>query len=332
MKVLLINSKFGKGISGSGHHVYLLWKYLKDRIDFIIWHTGNIGYINIPKLKSVSFYVRAWLKKIPKDVDIIHIHNAKYAGLFREGRKNILTVHGDYRQEIVIQYGLLGKLIVKCIDCSIQKADIITTVSPLKAKMYGWLWIPNMIEVYEVKRIEPTYRLFDVFGVKPGRYILFVGRDDPVKDYPLFSKIARKVYRRLGIKAIALGVMRENTEYLVHARAPWKAVIGLMKAALALVITSKHEGFPTVLLEAWASGCPVVARGIPDLKVLSKMFKDSMLVFDTVDTAVSAIEQLLEDHSLRKHLIFKGYNVVKNFDAPYVVKQYYKLYRRLLNE
>ena len=332
MKVLLVNSKFGRSIGGSGHHVYLLWKYLKGKVNFVIWHIGNIGYVNVPKLKSISFHVRAKLKEIPKDVDIIHVHNAKLAGLFREDKENILTVHGDYRREIVIQYGLLGKLIVGCIDGLIRKANIITTVSPLTAKMYGWLWIPNMIEVYEVKRIEPTCRLFDVFGVKPERYILFVGRDDPVKDYPLFSKIAREVYRRLRIKAIALGIIRENTEYLVHAKAPWKVVIGLMKAALALVITSKHEGFPTVLLEAWASGCPVVARGIPDLKVLSEMFKNSMLLFDTVDTAISAIEQLLEDHNLRKHLIYKGYNVVKNFDAPYVAKQYYELYRRLLDE
>jgi len=76
----------------------------------------------------------------------------------------------------------------------------------------------------------------------------------------------------------------------------------------------------------------VLFRSIPDLKVLSRMFKDSMLVFNTIDTAVSAIEQLLEDNILRKHLIFRGYKVVKNFDAPYVVKQYYEPYRRLLNK
>ncbi|MDJ0270500.1 MAG: hypothetical protein NXY59_08145 [Aigarchaeota archaeon] len=96
INVLLVNSTFGRLVSGSGQHVYMLWKHLKDKVNFEVWNVENIGYINIPKLKSITFYLRAKSKEIPKDIDIIHIHNPKFAGLFRKGKKNILTIHGEY--------------------------------------------------------------------------------------------------------------------------------------------------------------------------------------------------------------------------------------------
>jgi len=337
MKVLLVNSLFGKKVSGSGQHVYNLWKYLKNKVDFIIWNIENVGYINIPKLKSISFYIKTKRKKLPKDLDIIHVHNPKFAGLFREDKKNILTIHGEYRRELEIQYGLFAKPIIKYIDGNIRKADVITTVSPLWARLNGWRWIPNMVEISEIRRIEPVHKDYMFKGIKPGKYVLFVGRDDPVKDYPLFRRIAKEAYKQLGVKSIALGVIRENTDYLMHAKVAWEVVISLMKSALALVITSKHEGFPTVLLEAWASGCPVVARRIPPLAEFSRLFNDSMLTFGTeggglVESAVLRLNLLYYNEPLRKCFIAKGYEAVKNFDAPVVAEHYYKLYKEVLGQ
>ncbi|MDJ0270501.1 MAG: glycosyltransferase [Aigarchaeota archaeon] len=125
-----------------------------------------------------------------------------------------------------------------------KRADVITTVSPHWSRLYGWKWIPNMVELSEIR------------GVKPAdeSYLLFVGRDDLVKDYPLFRRIAREAYEKLGIKSLALGVVRGDTEFLKHAKVAWEHVISFMKSAHVLVITSRYEGFPTTLLEAWASG------------------------------------------------------------------------------
>ena len=77
MKVLLVNSLFGRKVSGSGHHVYTLWKYLRDKVEFDVWNVENIGYVNIPQLKNLSFYFKAKMRDISPEIDIIYVHNPK---------------------------------------------------------------------------------------------------------------------------------------------------------------------------------------------------------------------------------------------------------------
>ena len=316
INVLLVNSTFGRLASGSGQHVYMLWKHLKDKVNFEVWNVESVGYIDIPKLKSISFLLKAKRKKIPKDIDIIHIHNPKFAALFREGKKNVLTMHGDYKVELEVQYGPLAKPIIHYIDENLKRANIITTVSPYWSKLRGWVWIPNMVELSEIGKISPSGE----------EYVLFVGRDDPVKNYPLFRNIAEETYKTLGLKSLALGIVRGDTEFLRHAKVPWEVVISYMKSAVVLVITSKQEGLPTVLLEAWASGCPVLAYDIPPMRCLNDMY-GTPLIFNNARELVEMISKLSET---KEELVKRGLEAVKNFDVPKVVEQYYDLYRNLI--
>jgi len=318
----LVNSIFGRRVSGSGHHVYTLWKYLQNKVEFGLWNVSSVGYINIPKLKSISFFLKARMKRVPEDADIIHVHNPKFAGLFEKDRKNLLTIHGDYYTELKLEYGRFAMPIIWYIDRTARKADVITTVSPHWSRIRGWKWVPNMIELSEIREIQPADE----------SYLLFVGRDDPIKNYPMFREIAKLAFRRFRIKSLALGVIRKDAEYLRHARVPWEQVISYMKSAVALVITSKQEGLPTTLLEAWASGCPVIANGIPPLKVIHDMHKGALLLFDDVNEALLRINLVSTVGDVREITVKKGYEAVKYFDAPKVANQYYDLYRRLLSE
>jgi len=316
INVLLVNTTFGRLASGSGQHVYMLWRHLKDKVNFEVWSAESVGYINIPKLRSISFFLKAKRKKIPKEIDIIHIHNPKFAALFEEGKENVLTLHGDYKVELELQYGPLAKPIIYYIDKKLRRANVITTVSPYWSKLRGWVWIPNMVELSEVERIPPSRE----------EYLLFVGRDDPVKNYPLFRNMAEKVYKILGLKSLALGTLKGDTEFLKHAKVPWEVVISHMKSAMALVITSKQEGLPTVLLEAWASGCPVLAYDIPPMRCLNEMY-GTPLIFDSVQEGVEIISRLPK---IRGEFVKRGLKVVKSFDTLKVTEQYYNLYRKLV--
>jgi glycosyltransferase involved in cell wall biosynthesis len=171
----------------------------------------------------------------------------------------------------------------------------------VEAEQKGWIWIPNMTDVEAIERIRPS-------GEK---FVLFVGRNDPIKNYRLFVEVVRM----LGLRYRAFGV-----EEVV----PWEVVISHMKSAVCLMITSVWEGMPSVMLEAWASGCPVIANDLPAFWP----FRDALILTEpTVEGWVRAFSVLDEK---REELIKKGRELVKEFDYRIVSKRYLKLYDQVI--
>ena len=323
LKVLLVNSTFG-GISGSGKHVQLLYDFLKDKVDFEVWNINTVGCIDIPKLKNLSFYIRCKFKRIPDDIDIIHVHNCKFAGVFKKDKVNVLTIHGSYENELLLQYGFLVKPVIWYIQRNLKKADVITCVDPYTAERTGWVWIPNMIDIASVDRIRP---------VKDSR-LLWIGRDDPVKNLSLFKKLAEAIYRDYGVRSLALGIPEGRYEkrlWIDYKRVKWSEVIAYLKSAYLLVITSKVEGLPSTLLEAWASRCPVVSTPIPSLVKLNDLYGDVICVADSFsfEDVYRSVSSVVEE---RPHsMIERAYKVVSdNFDAKRVTQRYLDLYECLL--
>jgi glycosyltransferase involved in cell wall biosynthesis len=294
MKIALINGKFG-GVGGSAGHVYNLHKWLKDKCEFQILDSDSVGYINIPKLKSISFYRK--LKKIKIDADIIHVHNPKFGGIVKDSKKSILTMHGDFAKEFINEYGILGKSLSNHVEKHVEKFDTITTVNPYWAKTNNWDYIPNGISLNDIENIKSNNE----------KYVLFVGRKDSIKGYEIFEKMAKKV-------PFATKMLFDK---------PWEEVISLMKSAQCIVMPSKIEGFPSVILEAWACGCPVVASNIPELNALSK---DAIYFSErTVDDFTEAVHKVI-DENVGKIFSERGLEQVKEYDWGKVSQKYYELY------
>lgn len=294
MKVALVNGTFG-GISGSGRHVFNLHNYLKEKCEFTVYDLKTVGFINFPKLKSISFYNK--LKKIKIDADIIHIHNPKFGGIIKNPSSSILTIHGDFVTEFEKKYGLLGKKMSNQIKKIIKNFEIITTVNPYWAKENDWLYIPNGISLKEIEPIKPSQK----------KYVLFVGRKDKIKGYDIFKKISNE--------------LPFPSKMLFNY--PWKEVISHMKSAYCLVMPSKSEGFPTVILEAWACGCPVITSDIPPLRALSE--KAICFSEPNVKNFTEIIHQIITDKH-GKTISDYGLEEVKKYDWEIVSRQYYNLY------
>ncbi len=305
MKVLMINASYG-GISGSGRAVKLLSEELLKRgLDVDLFIDRTVGCLKIPKLKSLSFAALAKIRK-KGEYDIIHVHSPKFSGAVGRGSNNVLTVHGDFLTEFQISYGpMVSRLFDLWFRREMGKFKRITCVSPYWSKLRGWKYIPNGLDLEEIKEIRPSDESF----------VLFVGRRDRIKGYDLFEEAMEGTsypYKMLGVREMA----------------PWRDVISYMKSAYCLVLPSRQEGMPYVILEAFASGCPVIATDLPALR----SFGEGAIYFlreRSVRCIKRAVEKVVEDAAFRQSLRRKGLQKAREYDIRRVADQYLSLYREV---
>jgi glycosyltransferase involved in cell wall biosynthesis len=103
-----------------------------------------------------------------------------------------------------------------------------------------------------------------------------------------------------------------NVDYRGHV-APEETLKVIGEASL-LLSTSDGEGFPSVFLEAWAAGTPVVSIQIdPDHKIK----KDDLgLVVDTVEGAAEAIYSLMASPQRRQDMGMRARRHVEEMHSP----------------
>jgi glycosyltransferase involved in cell wall biosynthesis len=108
---------------------------------------------------------------------------------------------------------------------------------------------------------------------------------------------------------------------------------GLMASASLFVLPSYYpEGLPKVLLEAAASGVPVITTDHPGCRdAITNQGTGLLVPIKDSKTLAQAIIELISDESLSKHMGKQGRLLAeKSFQVSSVVDYHYSLYRRLL--
>jgi glycosyltransferase involved in cell wall biosynthesis len=113
-------------------------------------------------------------------------------------------------------------------------------------------------------------------GDGAGGYALFVGRLSPEKGVETLLKAWEQVGPSLPLKVVGDGPLRESVEAAARTQAvEWLGqrrpadVLALMKQAHSLIFPSGwYEGFPRVIVEAFAVGLPVIASNIGSMASL----------------------------------------------------------------
>ena len=97
--------------------------------------------------------------------------------------------------------------------------------------------------------------------------------------------------------------------------------------------TSYPEGLPKTLLEAAASGRPIITTDIPGcLEIVQDQVNGIIIPQDDPEMLTRSIEILLKDPLLRKNMGLKGREkVIANFSDEVIIQQTMNLYSQLLN-
>jgi sugar transferase (PEP-CTERM/EpsH1 system associated) len=175
-----------------------------------------------------------------------------------------------------------------------------------------------------------------------GPVIGFCGRLEPQKGVCYLLEALPQVLKRLPDAALVIvgdGYFQDDLKHQAEALGVEKSVIfvgtrrdmpRVYKALDVLVLPSLFEGMPMVLLEAMASGCPVVATDVGGVReLIAHGVSGSVVEPKNAPKLGEELIRLLEDEEMRLRYVTNGLRTVRErFSIASMTKRYERLYLR----
>ena len=330
---------FPPHLGGISSYTYLLSKELVkrgDKVFVLTYPHENIRNIeeinvytastlNIKGLRGFIFFLSATVKLMSiirkKKIDLVHAHYIMPPGLIAVicgmilGVKTAVTIHGS--DILVLARKPLIKSVIKYV---LNKSDYVFVVSnSIKDKVLK-------LDIKDIEnKLKVTYNAVDIQKFRPDQESNFKEemKIDPLKPVILF--IGNLVWQK-GVEYLirAKEFLNEDAEIVIVGDGPLfselKGIVEfenikgikftgarndiekIMSSADIFVLPSLSEGRPTVILEAMASGKPVIATnvgGIPE--IVNDQIGILISPEDSVGLA-EAINNLLEDKELMEKM------------------------------
>jgi glycosyltransferase involved in cell wall biosynthesis len=206
-----------------------------------------------------------------------------------------------------------------------MRADVVATFGVPEDRVAV---VPNGVDT---ERFAPA-----PFAGRAPDELLFVGRLTAQKN-PLAAVDA---VARLGpgvrLRIVGEGELRPElerriregglTNVVLQGRQDGPRLAEFYRRATAVVMPSSHEGLPLVMLEAMATGAPVVAYGLPELRETGG---DAIVAVDpqTPEALATELAALLADPARRERLSDAAVARVAAYTWPKVVDRVDELYR-----
>ena len=250
--------------------------------------TGN-GFISVTKRSDAkgrhlawSLYKRRGRWTFPPET-VIHLQRPDHVMAFAKGPwPLVLTFHGRHQKTVAARTGPVGGMIYRTIERrACERADALLFVS--RADMEEVVVSDRLRERAAFLPVGVDRSLFAPgdrtgarrrLGLPEGVTALgYAGRIEIEKNLP---SLIRAVERIDGIELWIAGTGRHEGECRriagprVRFLGPLErgAMPDFLAAADALALASRHEGLPTVVLEALSCGRPVLATPVGDLPAL----------------------------------------------------------------
>jgi len=205
-----------------------------------------------------------------------------------------------------------------------QYASYLIVLTEDDAKNYNFMKdkevIPNFIKIDKENNI-----------IKKDNIILAVGRLHSVKQFDLLISIYAKLKTDYKLYIVGDGPEKEklqnliknlNLENKIFLEGQKKNVYEYYKRAKIFVLTSKHEAFPNVLLEALYFGCAIVSFDCDyGPRAILENSKNGFLVKNN-DEFMEKVKSLIADDNLQTNISDNARNRVNHFEYNKVINQW----------
>ncbi len=127
--------------------------------------------------------------------------------------------------------------------------------------------------------------------------------------------------------SIDLGIEKQ-----IHFLGFWNGIEQILNISDALIFASVREGLPRVIMEAMASGLPVIASRIRGNDELIDKNGGILADCKNVNQYSAAILRLMVDAELRKKMGIYNRKKVEHFSLDVVKKEMHQIYQEILNQ
>jgi len=339
-------------LTKAGHEVHVLTTLDKGLPKESIregFYVHRIFRSKIRILGSILYFINIFrcLKKI--EPDIIHIqafgNETPVLLLTKKLLKKPCAIWGQ-GSDVYVQW-MFRKPISKII---FKKSDaVIALTEDMKREMKkiydrDIAVIPNGIDLNKVKCLS-TQDVGNELGIKKDRkIILFVGRLDPIKGLTYLIEAMTSIEdKNKQLILVGDGEEKDRLEKLVKklklekyvtfiGKVPYGDVFKYMVASDILALSSLSEGLPNVILEAMASGLPIVATRVGGIQDIVKDGENGFLVDpENPEQIAEKINLFLEDDKLREKISKNNKQKAKEYSWESVIERLEKIYFRVIN-
>jgi alpha-1,3-rhamnosyl/mannosyltransferase len=239
---------------------------------------------------------------------------------------------------------------------TIARADMLLTVSELvRQELIESLGVePERVRAihlgvdscYYPRDCDQTSAVLDKHGLQHGRYLLFVGTLEPRKGVDIlleaWARLPTPLRREFPL--VLAGSSGWRNQGMLDRIAELQATEGLRRleyvpasdlpliyaGATAFAYPSLYEGFGLPVLEAMASGVPVVCTAGTSM---AEFAGEAPVLFEqgSVESLGESLRQLLEDVDLRHQRSIKGQQLAGEFTWQRFASRTYEAYRAIAN-
>lgn len=298
---------------------------------------------------SSIFVLRNYLKE--NKIDIIHSHKYKtnfyslFASLFLN-QKLISTCHNWLGNGINMRlYASLDRILLKRFDKIVPVSEEVKNILIKNISHKKILKIPNGIDKLKYNPTLNKSKAKSLLGLPDRKTIGFVGRISINKGISYLLQAADILIKEgydITIYIVGDGEYRKTLEGQAAELGITDQVIfagnrsdtPMIYAALDIfVLPSLIEAFPMVILEAMASGIPVIATKVGDIPSMLDEKTGIIVTPINVDALYAAIKQLLDNESYADSLSSTATKrFTTNFTSEIMAKRYLAVYKQALSE